>query len=395
MFTQREMEVFSILPVAYVAYFWRKWARSLSPKRRTAMFAKGRAMVGYGRTALVAAFATFVCFATAKATDPGERAFTPLGGGSFGPPTSVGALGNPAASLPLLLPSPRGGLPLPFAVFYTGSNRVGAAGLGWDIPIAGVTRQHNVSRRKPLHRFQAPADPAPADRVFLDIGSGPTLMVPTDTAGVYQTFSSGYFELRQVANTAFIGRDAAGRSWLFEKFPQLFDDDFFPLVRISDAGGNNRVDLQYDVYDKFSSAPVTVANQNELSIRELVLRELNYSHDGSGSCPKYRIQLGYTRWQSLNYPVPYPDNIQAGRPRAHTRILRDIMLRSNADAFCLTGPETRPHHEIEERTYRISYAPDEVTGQPRLAKLDMFGVRDSGANPSTAIPIVAYRYASR
>src|ERR1700756_3550886 len=129
-------------------------------------------MFRHSRTALVAAFATSLSFAAANATDPAERAFTPLGGGSLGPLTSVGALGSPTASLPLLLPSPRGGLPLPFAVSYTGSNLVGAAGLGWDIPIAGVTRQHNVSRRKPLHRFQGPADPAPPDRLFVDIGSG-------------------------------------------------------------------------------------------------------------------------------------------------------------------------------------------------------------------------------
>jgi hypothetical protein len=189
-------------------------------------------MFGVNRAALIVAVTTSLSLSVANATDPAERAFTPLGGGGFGPLASVGARGNLAASLPLLLPSPRGGLPLPFAVSYTGSNAVGAAGLGWDIPIAGVARQHNVSRRKPLHRFQGQADPAPPDRVFVDIGSGPTLMSPTDTAGVYQTFSSGYFELTEVGNTAFVGRDAGGRVWLFEKLPALFDDDFFPLVRI-------------------------------------------------------------------------------------------------------------------------------------------------------------------
>ena len=121
------------------------------------------------RTALIVAFATSFSLAIARAAEPGDRTFTSLGGGTFGASASVGARGNLAVSLPLVFPSPRGGLPLPFTVSYTGSNRVGAAGLGWDVPIAGVTWQHNLSRRKPLHRFQGQADPATAERVFVDI----------------------------------------------------------------------------------------------------------------------------------------------------------------------------------------------------------------------------------
>src|ERR1041385_94216 len=77
------------------------------------------------------------------ASDPSDRTFTPLGGGQIGSAASVGAKGNLAVSLPLILPSPRVGVPMPVAVAYNGSNLVGAAGLGWDIPIAGVTWQHN------------------------------------------------------------------------------------------------------------------------------------------------------------------------------------------------------------------------------------------------------------
>jgi RHS repeat-associated protein len=357
-------------------------------------------MFGARRATFVVAVTTFLSLSVAYATDPAERAFTPLGGGSLGNPTTVGARGNLIASLPLLLPDPHGGLPLPFAVAYTGSNLVGAAGVGWDIPIAGVTRQRNLSRRKPLHRFQGQADPAPAERVFVDIGSGPMLMSPTNTAGVYQSFSNGYFELTNVADYHFVGRDASGRTWLFEKFPALYDDDFFPLVRITDARGTNRVDLLYDVYDKFSPAPVSYPySLDQLSMRELVLREISYSHDASGNCPKYRTELDYTKWQSLNYPVPYPDllgvDIQAGHARARSRILHSVTLRSNANPLCLvSAPRDIAPHEITERTYQIAYAPDDVTGQPRLAKVDMFGTRDSGADPSTAVPVVVYRYGS-
>jgi YD repeat-containing protein len=356
-------------------------------------------MFGCIRTAVVVALATSSSLATALATEPGDRAYTPLGGGAIGVPASIGARGNIAVSLPLIFPPPRGGLPLPFAVSYDGSHTVGAAGVGWDIPLPGVTRQHNLSRRKPIHRFQGQADPATADRLFVDAGRGPMLMSVTDTAGVYQSFSNGYFELRQVGNTAFTGQDASGRAWVFQKLPALYDDDFFPLVRIVDASGQNRVDFVYDVYDRFSPNPIRFPSQNELSMRELVLREINYAHDQSGTCPKYRIQLGYTKWQLPNYPVSYPDlialDIKEGRPRARTRVLSSVMLRSNADTLCLNSlPQIPTLHEIAERTYRISYTPDDVTAQPRLTKVDMYGANDVGTDPSTAVPVVAYSYGS-
>jgi hypothetical protein len=225
----------------------------------------------------------------ALAKDPGDRTFTPLGGGQIGGSASVGTKGNLTSTLPIALPAPRGGVPLPFAVSYTGSNIVGAAGMGWDIPIAGVTRQRNLSRRKPIHRFEGALDPATADRVIADLGSGPMLMALTNTQGVYQPFGNGYYELR-FDGTSFTGHDASGRLWVFQNIPALFDDDFYPLLSIVDPTGKNRVDFHYDVYDKFSQRPVQPPfNTSELSMRELVLREITHSPDPSGRCPKYRI----------------------------------------------------------------------------------------------------------
>jgi len=326
------------------------------------------------------------------ASDPSDRTFTPLGGGSVGAAANVGAHGNLAVTLALQLPVPRGDVPLPFSVSYDGSNVVGAAGLGWDIHIAGVTWQHNLSRRKPIHRFEGEADPAPADRVMVDTGSGPMLMARTETAGVYQPFGSGYFELR-FDGTTFTGRDATGRRWVFAHVPGLFDDDFYALASIVDVTGKNRVDLAYDVYDRFSPNPLRPPFvPGEFSMRELVLREITHSPDVTGRCAKYRIQLEYTTWSGLVYPVSYPNllgvDFQAGRPRAHTRLLDRVKVRSNINTACqsLILPT--------ERTYVIQYAPDELTGQPRLAKVDVFGRNDPTTNPATAMPVVAYRYAS-
>jgi hypothetical protein len=47
---------------------------------------------------------------------------------------STNASGGVGASMPLDLPPARGGLPIPLEISY-GGNRIGAAGLGWSVPL--------------------------------------------------------------------------------------------------------------------------------------------------------------------------------------------------------------------------------------------------------------------
>jgi RHS repeat-associated protein len=315
------------------------------------------------------------------AQDPGDRTFTALGNGAVGQAGSVGATGNLTISLPLTLPSPRGALPLPFGVVYNGSNSIGAAGIGWDIPILGVTRQHNLSRRKPLHRFTSEADPATADRIFLDVGNGPMLMAPTNTPGVFQPFANGFYELK-FASGAFTGRDVEGRLWIFQKLPALFDDDFFALVRIVDASGINRMDLAYDVFDKFSPNPIVTPRADQISARELVLRELSYSHDETGACPKYRVRLRYSA-----SPTPLGLEFVRGRPRSRSHLLQRIELLAAGNTTC-EATSIRV-----EQTFRIEYKPDPVTTQPRLTNVDMLGpITGVTGELNTALPVVSYTY---
>jgi len=67
-------------------------------------------------------------------------------GASGGPVSPIGAYGT---AVPLDLPTPRGEVPLPLSIIYTGSSRVGAAGAGWDIPLSFVRRSYSTTRRKP------------------------------------------------------------------------------------------------------------------------------------------------------------------------------------------------------------------------------------------------------
>jgi hypothetical protein len=206
-------------------------------------------------------------------------------------------------------------------------------------------------------------------------------MAPTNTAGVFQTFGNGYYELR-CAGDGYNGRDAEGRLWIFQKLAVLADDDFFALTRIEDASGINHVDLQYDVFDKFSPDPITTLNSDQISARELVLRELSYSHDLFGRCPKYRIRLAY----SVS-PVPLGFEFVTGRPRTRSRLLQSIELLTAAGTNC------EPSGVRSEAKYRIGYTTDPLTGQ-RLANVDMLGPPE-GVTPKPALPVVTYRYGDR
>jgi RHS repeat-associated protein len=347
------------------------------PTLRTALGTAGR----YDRIAALVALVLALLAGSAIADD-----------GRISDAADIDANGKLTLSLPLILPLPRGGVPLPFAVTYNGSNVVGAAGMGWDIPIANVTWQHNLSRRKPIHRFEGEQKPATADRLVVDLGEGPMLMAPTNAANVYQPFAGGYYDLRY-NGASFIGRDTSGRSWTFSKVAALLDDDYFALTSIVDTTGRNRVDFHYDVYDKFSPNPVQAPYlQSELYMRELVLREITHSPDITGACPKYLIQLDYTQWPASAYPNPYPLlrslDFQAGRSRAHTRLLHSIKVQSNIATSCQSPLLPT------DMTYLISYAADAVTGQPRLSKVDTYGANDLATDPHTSLPVSAYQYGS-
>ncbi len=322
----------------------------------------------------------------AGAGEPSDRTFTSLGGGGFGDSGGLGSRGTLQLQVPMVLPTPRGDVPLPFAVVYTGGPSIGAAGVGWEVPIAGVVRQRNISRRKPVHPLGPAGAPRTADRILLDLGAGTMLMSRTESPGVYQPFGRGYFRLAETP-VGFTGTDGSGRVWIFERLAGLFADEVFPLTRVVDVTGRNRVDLHYDIYDRFTSRPVEPPYPpDHLSMRELVLREIAHSHGADGACPKYRIRLEYWNGRPLRYPVPYPGlrgvEFQAGHPRARTKLLRTVRVHTQSTTACVATDEK------VERSYRLEYDDDALTGQPRLARVDMY----VGGDDAPKLPVVGYRY---
>src|SRR5712692_4834016 len=78
--------------------------------------------------------------------------------------TFVNATGTFAAAIPLELPPARGGLPIPLQIRY-GARGVGAAGLGWDLPLSYIQRDRTFAHRRPAS--SPGALPVPRERAYL------------------------------------------------------------------------------------------------------------------------------------------------------------------------------------------------------------------------------------
>ena len=104
---------------------------------------------------------------------PTTAQLAPTGGHYAGRPSDTGYVsgmvnvtGGFAASVPLDLQPARGGLPVPVQITY-GARGVGAAGLGWDVPLSYVRRDTSFARRRPAFGDNTP--PQPREQVFLSL----------------------------------------------------------------------------------------------------------------------------------------------------------------------------------------------------------------------------------
>jgi hypothetical protein len=291
-------------------------------------------------------------------------------GAGLGPsPSPTG--GFPAA-VPLDLPAPRSGLPVPLSVNYTGAAEAGAAGAGWEVPIAHVRRSDSTWRRKPS--FALLGQDRAVERMYVSLGGSRQLMVPSGSAFV-PFMSSEYSELRAdgaswrlttLDNVAYVFTPSSSvgeTSW-------AGDPDLWVLTEIRDLSTNDRVTIQY-------TTESTCAGNRELNVAGV-----KYGYDPIGQTPLYEISLHYEPWNQEfschGFGAVHDDGLHFKR----TRLLESIAIKARNNL--------RPQEEPREiRSYDLIYESDLDLATPRLASVTRQGEVGSGVE---LLPVASYHY---
>jgi hypothetical protein len=145
------------------------------------------------------------------------------------------------ATVPLVLPAARAGLPIPLQISY-GAKGVGAAGLGWDIPLSYLQKSStNAHHRPPSGANQIPAL---QHQMILSLLGQNVELLPQVGAWVARI---GTLELtvRESAGNWLV-YDGQGRTYTFEPVPTLAAEGLWLLKFITAASGA-KVELTYQI----------------------------------------------------------------------------------------------------------------------------------------------------
>ncbi len=308
---------------------------------------------------LIAPQEAFAQLAPTGAHYAGRASDTGYGG------TFVGATGTFAAAIPLELPPARGGLPIPLQITY-GSRGVGAAGLGWDLPLSYIQRDRTLAHRRPA---SGPgAIPGGRERAYLSLLGQSVELVPKGSVWVAR---SGTLELtvRESAGS-WLAYDGKGRTYTFIRPANLGSTGLWLLKSVSVAGGAN-IQLTYQITTWPLDGGVGTA---------IDLLRVAYNTHATAGCAKNEVALTY----GFGSITPLSMSILGDKVlvRKNTLTLVDVSSR----ATCGT-----PFERL--RRYEFQYLPDTDTHLPRLRTVRMFG-RQGTPEENTALPIATYDYGS-
>jgi RHS repeat-associated protein len=281
---------------------------------------------------------------------------TSVGGGA-GQLSPVSPTGGYNATVPISLPSPRGGLSLPFELRYTGTGKAGAAGIGWDVPLWYVRRSASKWHRKPALASDLVGEDVFPERVFLSMGDSTQRMVRGPDDGLYLPFAADeYMELREEGAT-FTLSTARGVDYVFNH-AGIADPSLWLLTEVRDRVGTERIVLRYN---------------------GLLLSGMSYTY--VGNTPLYDVTLQYGSWASPQvFGTIWSGDVEVTRSSMLTQVI--VQARNNLDA----GSSLRTI-----RTYHLDYAPDEDTTAPRLVTVDVSGDEDPIVEK---LPVARYEYGS-
>ncbi len=279
--------------------------------------------------------------------------------------TFVGAAGSFAASIPLELPAPRGGLPLPLQITY-GGRGIGAAGLGWELPLAYITNERSFAHRRPA---SAPgALPVPRERAYLALAGQSVELVREGSGWIAR---SGTLELvvRESAGN-WVAYDGNGRTYRFVR-PASFGSTGPWLLKTVSAAGGASVELFYQITTWPLDGGVGTA---------IDLVRIAYNTHPTTGCAKHEVGLTYGNGSITPLSLAILGDKVLVRKNTLTRI--DV----NSRATCASPLERL-------RRYEFQYQPDTDTQLPRLHAVRLFG-RQGTPEENTAVPVAGYEYGS-
>jgi RHS repeat-associated protein len=306
----------------------------------------------------------------------------PTGGHYAARPSDTGFMGvvngsgGYSTSVPLDLPPARGGLPIPLSVVY-GARGVGAAGLGWDVPLSYVSVNTFLAHRRPT--LDLPANPKeqyyPRARkqVTVSLGGQVIELAPRGDAWVGRYGGLALTLTQQ--GSGYVMNDGSGLTYRFTTSSTLIGTGLALLTSITGAGGAS-VTLTYAI------ATPSVPGGTALSID---LSTITYNSHPSTTCPKHLLQLLYSAPPPPTTPPtpPLAMSMIGTRALARVRTLVNIYVRTTPS--CGTD-------SVLLRNYAFTYTPDADTGLPRLASVTVSGRGDS--KDRTVLPVASYSYGS-
>ncbi len=287
--------------------------------------------------------------------------------------TLVDATGTFAASIRLDLPPARGNLPIPLQIIY-GARGVGAAGVGWDLPLSYIQRDSTFAHRRPAS--SPGALPVPRERASLSLFGQSVELIRVDSGHCPPTIEcwvarSGTLELmvRESAG-AWLAYDGMGRTYTFTRPAVLGSTGLWLLKSISVAGGAS-IQINYQI----ATWPL-----NGGSGIAIDLHDIDYNTHPTEGCAKNAIALTYG-FGSIT-PVSMTILDDKILVRKNTLTLVDV----NSRPTC-----SKPYQRL--RRYEFHYVLDTDTHLPQLDTVRMFG-RQGTPEENISLPIASYRYGS-
>jgi hypothetical protein len=271
--------------------------------------------------------------------------------------------GGYAAAVPLDLPAARGGLPVPLQI-VSGGRGVGAAGLGWDVPLSYVRRDTSVAHRRPI--MHGDSEPVGREQVSLAFQGQQFDLVRKGPAWVPRRAAPEISVREQHGRWVLF--DGQGRTYTFVTPTALAGTNVWLLSTVSGAGGL-QMQLDYDI------TKPTLIGGSGIAI-DLV--HIRYNYHPTPGFAKHEVVLTYDAATTTPLALSMLGNYVLARMRTLKWV--DVTSRtSSGDA-----PERL-------RRYELLYAPDADTQQPRLQSVRMWG-RQGTPEADIAVPIASYTY---